>query len=250
MPYPLDEQATGLQELIQRMRERSQPDSDVQSRLLLLKSLLGGGGLTSGGMGMLGGLGSTVGQAGADYAGRILDTGGGNPFRVLPVEGLGLEDFSNDWLAQRVGHLHQGNDLFAPAGTPVYAPFGGELDYQTGGLGGLSYKVSNPNKGYVYGAHLQGFAPDLTEGERIRRGELLGYVGNTGNARGTSPHLHFEYHPQGGSAVNPFTFLEDLIRRTGGGPSGGPTRSPTPSTSGANRTRRRPRPVARSRQQR
>ena len=89
---------------------------------------------------------------------------------------------------------HQGIDIFAPTGTPVYAAADGEVEYSeqrpTGGFG-IAVKLRHPG-GYVTKyAHLSGLS-GYRRGDRVRAGDVIGYVGDTGNARGTPPHLHFE----------------------------------------------------------
>jgi len=108
---------------------------------------------------------------------------------------------------------HLGIDIFAPRGTPVRAPVEGRLERGQDRRGGRWFKVYGKT-GYAFGSHMHAFA--APEG-KVRAGEIIGYVGNTGNARYTSPHLHFEWHPHNGKARNPKKFL--TVR------CGGPTRS-------------------------
>jgi murein DD-endopeptidase MepM/ murein hydrolase activator NlpD len=103
---------------------------------------------------------------------------------------------------------HEGNDLFADFGTPVVAAADGTVEM----VGSL--KISG-NRLWVYAdsgdqffyAHLASFAPAAVDGRRVDAGTVLGYVGNTGDAEPTPPHLHFEIHPEGGDAVDPNPFL-------------------------------------------
>lgn len=121
--------------------------------------------------------------------------------RVCPVDQP--MSYSDNWHAPRWSggfHLHQGIDIFAPPGTPIRAPFDGVAVTADNELGGIAVKVYGET-GYVYNAHLSAYG---TLGE-VRAGDVIGYVGSTGNASG--PHDHFEYHPLGGEAVNPFAFL-------------------------------------------
>ncbi len=99
-------------------------------------------------------------------------------------------------------HLHQGNDVFAPPGTPIRAPFSGIAVDAANALGGNAVVVYG-RTGYVYNAHLSAYG---TLG-RVTVGTIIGYVGNTGDARNTAPHDHFEWHPGNGPAVDPFPYL-------------------------------------------
>ena len=120
---------------------------------------------------------------------------------VCPVQGGAT--FTNDYGFPRSGgRRHQGNDLFAPRGTPVVASVSGSYRRSSNGLGGISYYLQGDDGNTYYGTHMSGYGP-VGPG-RVPQGAVLGFVGNTGNARGTSPHLHFEIHPGGGGAVNPY----------------------------------------------
>lgn len=120
---------------------------------------------------------------------------------LCPVQG-GVT-FTNDWGFPRSGgRRHQGNDLFAARGTPVVASVAGSYRRSANSLGGISYYLQGEDGNTYYGAHMAGYGP-VGPG-RVPQGAVLGFVGNTGNARGTSPHLHFEIRPGGGGAVNPF----------------------------------------------
>jgi murein DD-endopeptidase MepM/ murein hydrolase activator NlpD len=114
-------------------------------------------------------------------------------------------------------HSHQGIDIFAPRGTPLVAAERGVIGrIGNGRLGGLKFWLRGESGADWYYAHLDGFAPGLHNGQVVEAGELLGYVGNTGNAIGTPPHLHLEIHPNGGGAVNPYPLLKvvsDLDRK-------------------------------------
>ncbi|HEV8115511.1 MAG TPA: M23 family metallopeptidase, partial [Acidimicrobiales bacterium] len=120
---------------------------------------------------------------------------------VCPVQGGAT--FTNDWGFPRSGgRRHQGNDLFAPRGTPVVASVAGSYRRSSNGLGGISYYLQGSDGNTYYGTHMAGYG-SVGPGP-VAQGAVLGFVGNSGNARGTSPHLHFEIHPGGGGAVNPF----------------------------------------------
>jgi peptidoglycan hydrolase CwlO-like protein len=111
--------------------------------------------------------------------------------------------YIDDWGFPRSGgRSHQGNDIFAPYGIPIRAPFPGRAVAGSGGLGGLSVKVFG-SQGYVYNAHLS----RLGALGSVSTGTIIGFVGQSGNAAGTPPHDHFEWHPGNGGAVNPFPYL-------------------------------------------
>lgn len=121
---------------------------------------------------------------------------------VCPVQGP--RAFSNDWGNPRSGgRRHKGNDIFAPTGTPVVAPVGGSVAQHNSGLGGKSVWLRGSDGNTYYGAHLSRFGLAGS----VSQGQIVGYVGATGNARGGSAHLHFEIHPGGGAAVNPYGTL-------------------------------------------
>ena len=127
----------------------------------------------------------------------------GGVFQLCPVDPP--RAYSDDFGAPRVGHTHQGNDIFAPYGTPIRAPFSGTASDASNGIGGMSVYVHG-SAGYVYNAHLSAMG---TLGP-VEAGTIIGYVGTSGNAAGTSPHNHFEWHPGGGGAVNPFPYLNSV----------------------------------------
>lgn len=146
-----------------------------------------------------------AGAAGADPT-RQLD----GPLFVCPVQGRGF--YTSSFGAYRAGppvHPHQGNDMFAPAGTPIVAPFEGWAVPVPNDLGGRAVRVYGP-EGYVYNAHLSRYG----HLGPVDLGEVVGYVGSTGNAAASSPHDHFEWHPANGAAVDPFPFLNEACPRT------------------------------------
>lgn len=116
---------------------------------------------------------------------------------------------------------HQGNDIFAPRGTELYAVERGVIDnVGTGSLGGIKlWLVGESGTSYYY-AHLSAYADGLRDGMVVEAGDLVGYVGDTGNAVGTPPHLHFEIHPAGGPAVDPYPLLSTVDALDGGLPPG------------------------------
>ena len=137
---------------------------------------------------------------------------------LCPV--AGATSFTDTWLAPRSGgRLHQGVDIFAAHGTPVVAPVAGSVEQSDSTLGGLGFRLWGDDGNFYYGAHLASFGPRWG---RVHAGSLLGYVGNTGNAMTTPPHLHFEIHPgrtpgDPPSAVNPTPAVSAACQRSRAG---------------------------------
>jgi peptidoglycan LD-endopeptidase LytH len=145
-----------------------------------------------------------------------------NPLEVCPVDppraygdGFGAPRYAGGF------HLHAGNDILADYGTAIRAPFDGTAKQSYNTLGGYSEYVYGP-EGYVYNAHLDHYSANSNG--RVKAGEVIGYVGDTGDAKGT-PHDHFEWHPNVilsnwpgsaygysviGTAVNPYPMLLDV----------------------------------------
>ena len=118
--------------------------------------------------------------------------------------------FINDWGFPRSGgRKHRGNDLFAPRGQPLYAVASGTVLLTQGGRGGTALWLAADHGVDYYYAHLDGYASGVSSGTRVSRGQVVGYNGNTGNARTTPPHLHFQLHPKGRTSapVNPYPTL-------------------------------------------
>jgi murein DD-endopeptidase MepM/ murein hydrolase activator NlpD len=106
-------------------------------------------------------------------------------------------------------HAHQGTDIMAPFGTPLLACERGIItEMGTDVLGGTKLWLKGESGTYYYYAHLSAFAEGLTDGTVVDAGDIIGLVGDTGNAKGGAPHLHFEIHPDGGMAVNPYALLK------------------------------------------
>ena len=93
-------------------------------------------------------------------------------------------------------HLHEGTDIFATMGTPIVASVPGYVaGFGNNPVGGLSVWLSGDEGSGFYYTHMVAFAEGLTVGQRVDVGTVIGYVGNSGNAAGTPPHVHFEIHP-------------------------------------------------------
>ena len=120
---------------------------------------------------------------------------------ICPVQGP--RAFTNDYGDPRSGgRRHQGIDILSPRGTPVVASVAGFVTHRSVSLGGLSYYLRGNDGVTYFGTHMSGYGAS----GRVQAGTVIGYVGDTGNARGT-PHLHFEIHPGGGAPVNPYPTL-------------------------------------------
>jgi murein DD-endopeptidase MepM/ murein hydrolase activator NlpD len=119
---------------------------------------------------------------------------------LCPVQGPA--SFVDSFGAPRSGgRAHQGVDMMATMGTPTVAPVSGRVEHRGNDLGGLSWWLHGDDGDEYFGTHLSGYE---NEGAgRVAAGTVIGYVGDSGNAAGT-PHLHFEIHPGGGGAINPF----------------------------------------------
>lgn len=142
-------------------------------------------------------------------------------FGRFPV--AGDADWRDDWLEARFGppfHLHQGTDIFAPRGTPVRAVADGVVRFEDGGLGGKSSYVTLPDGTFYYMAHLDGYPRTLSSGAAVKQGDIVGYVGDSGNAAGGSTHVHYEIHPRGGAAVNPKPILDGWLAEAIAGATG------------------------------
>jgi murein DD-endopeptidase MepM/ murein hydrolase activator NlpD len=131
----------------------------------------------------------------------------------LPVAGIPEQKITNSWQAPREGgRQHQGIDIFAPKGTAVQSTTRGVI-WKVGQnrLGGNAVWVLGPGGQIHYYAHLDHFAP-IKPRDRVAEGAVLGYVGNTGNARGTPPHLHYGIYSLHGQAINPYPLLSHKKR--------------------------------------
>jgi murein DD-endopeptidase MepM/ murein hydrolase activator NlpD len=128
------------------------------------------------------------------------------PMNPLPKCSLSKTSFGQP---RPDGRIHQGIDLMASLGQEIYAVDNGVLSKQTimGTLSGNAWYLTLPNGTYYFYAHLSAFAAGLTVGSNVIRGQLIGYVGDTGDPGAGNYHLHFEVHPLGGAAVDPYPLL-------------------------------------------
>jgi murein DD-endopeptidase MepM/ murein hydrolase activator NlpD len=149
------------------------------------------------------------------------------PELTVPLEGLRPEELTDSFAYRRPdGLVHWGIDIFRTAGEPVFAVTDGYVRLNDNPLGGTTATVISESREFrFYYAHLEGYFAGLRDGAHVRQGEVIGYVGNTGNARGTRAHLHFEVHvlapwmmdeigqiPKAG-VLNPCPILRDLVSR-------------------------------------
>src|SRR5215813_5632434 len=127
---------------------------------------------------------------------------------LLEIEKTGIAD---TWHAPRGNNrLHEGQDIFAAQGTAIYSATAGYVSkIGENNLGGQTVSVIGAGGRTYYYAHLDSYAPHLQEGDLVTTRTVLGYVGTTGNAAGTPPHLHFGIYGPSGSAINPFPLLVD-----------------------------------------
>src|SRR6266540_6508651 len=126
----------------------------------------------------------------------------------MPVVGVSSRNLDDSWHAPRDGgRVHKGIDIFAPRGTEVVAVADGIVSYiGDQKLGGHCIWLTTENGASFYYAHLDRWAPGLYEGMEVQSGDLLGFVGNTGNALHTPSHLHFGIN-QNDEMVNPYPLL-------------------------------------------
>lgn len=129
----------------------------------------------------------------------------------VPVKGINRNELRDTWGAARSqGRNHEGIDIMAERGTKVYSATEGLVaDLRNNNLGGKIIWIIGPAGSWHYYAHLDDHKCGLNVGDYVRKGDLIGYVGNTGNARATAPHLHYGIYlnGKGRGAVNPYPYL-------------------------------------------
>jgi murein DD-endopeptidase MepM/ murein hydrolase activator NlpD len=132
---------------------------------------------------------------------------------VVPVQGIGRATLRDTFAEGRTGHVHEAIDILAPRGTPVVAVEDGQIEKLfTSARGGLTVYQFDPSRTWCYYyAHLDRYAPGLAEKDHVSRGQVIGYVGTSGNAPPQTPHLHFTIFKLGadkrwwqGAPLNPF----------------------------------------------
>ncbi|HSL55474.1 MAG TPA: M23 family metallopeptidase [Pyrinomonadaceae bacterium] len=131
---------------------------------------------------------------------------------AMPLEDVKKKEIADTWQAPRgVGRKHEGQDIFARRGTPVLSATSGYIfNIGENNLGGQTVSVISKGGRIYYYAHLDSYASGIKIGDRVTTRTVLGYVGTTGNAQGTPPHLHFGvYTPSG--AINPLPMLTDRV---------------------------------------
>lgn len=131
--------------------------------------------------------------------------------QACPV--AGPVSFIDTWGSPRSGgRAHRGVDMMAARGTPVAAIFDGAITRlsSSSSLGGITLWMRSDAGDSYYYAHLDGYAEGVTSGMSVVAGQVIGYVGSTGNASPSYPHLHFESHPGGGGAVNPYPLVKGI----------------------------------------
>jgi murein DD-endopeptidase MepM/ murein hydrolase activator NlpD len=137
---------------------------------------------------------------------------------AIPVAGIRPEQLSDTFTQARAhGRPHDALDIMAPRGTPVVAAAEGTVEklFFSHGGGGITVYVRSPDRAWMYYyAHLDRYAPGLAEGQQLRRGDPVGFVGSTGDASPTAPHLHFAINHMApderwwqGTPINPYPLL-------------------------------------------
>ncbi len=141
---------------------------------------------------------SDTGSSGGDVSPPISS---GTTLKTCPV--AGSHSFIDSWgYARSGGRRHKGVDMMAAVGVPIVAPVSGSVSHRSNSVGGRSFHLNGDDGNYYYGTHMSGYGASGS----VSAGDVIGYVGDDGNARGI-PHLHFEVHPGGGGATNPYPYV-------------------------------------------
>jgi murein DD-endopeptidase MepM/ murein hydrolase activator NlpD len=146
-----------------------------------------------------------------------------SPDMLPPISGLSLANLRDTFEEVHNGHRHEAIDILEPRGTPVHAVVSGTIRklFLSKPGGNTIYQFDEMGVYCYYYAHLDGYAKGLREGMHVDRGDVIGFVGSTGNADPHTPHLHFaifELSPERlwwkGKVVNPYPSLVDAVKRT------------------------------------
>jgi murein DD-endopeptidase MepM/ murein hydrolase activator NlpD len=138
---------------------------------------------------------------------------------LFPVKGYEAR-LRDNFHESRGKRRHEALDIMAPRGTPVVAVDDGRIArlYRSGPGGIAVYQFDAAGERIYYYAHLDGYAPGIAEGQLVTRGDVLGFVGSTGNAPASAPHLHFAMFETGGErrwwrgkAINPYPFFREAV---------------------------------------
>lgn len=159
-------------------------------------------------------LGETTRSAPSDRGGSsssTADTSGWTSLERFPVQGNC--GYGDTWNAPRSnGRRHEGVDIIAARGNLLYAVADGTISTQywdyAGRSSGNGLKITAADGTYFVYLHLSGFAPGIERGTEVKAGDVIGFVGTTGSS--ATPHLHFEIHPGGGAAVNPYPYVRAI----------------------------------------
>jgi peptidoglycan LD-endopeptidase LytH len=139
-----------------------------------------------------------------------------------PIRGLSLADLRNTFVEVHNGHPHEAIDIAEPRGTPVLAVVSGTVRklFLSKPGGNTIYQFDELGVYCYYYAHLDRYVEGLREGMRVERGDVIGFVGSTGNANPSAPHLHFAIFELGperqwwkGKAINPYPYLAAVVKR-------------------------------------
>ena len=142
--------------------------------------------------------------------------------QVSPIQGLTRADLHDTFEETHNGHRHEAIDLIQPQGTPVHAMVAGTIQklFLSKPGGNTIYEFDDAGVYCYYYAHLDRYDPSVHEGMHVARGDVIGYVGSTGNADPGTPHLHFEIHQLGpdkhwwqGMPLNPYPILMRIVSR-------------------------------------